>query len=458
MHMKDSQSREETLSKEAKVKLEQPLVRVNSCASSLETEQPMFNINLMEVVCERSNLREALKRVKGNKGAPGVDGMTIEELGSYLKDNWLAIKEQLLSGTYKPKAVRRVEIPKPQRKGKRLLGIPSVVDRFIQQALLQILQPVWDQKFSEHSYGFRPGRSAHQAIAKAQSYLKQGYEYVVDIDLEKFFDQVNHDRLMSKLMKEIQDKRVIKLIRSFLNAGVMVGGLTKPTTDGVPQGGPLSPFLSNVVLDELDKELEFRGHRHVRYGDDCNIYVQSKRAGERVKESVSRFIEKRLKLKVNEDKSAVDFPRRRKFLGFTFTAGKEPNRRQIAPQTIARFKARIRQLTRRNENISMEDRVDRLAKYLKGWLGYFRFCETSSVLKELDGWLRRRLRCVYWKQWKTFQRRKAELMKRGINETAAVWTAMTARGPWQMSRIPQIRIALNVKYFDAIGLPRLAPC
>ena len=416
----------------------------------------MFNSHLMEAACERNNLKQALKQVKQNKGAPGIDGMTVEELGEHLKRNWLDIKAQLLSGTYKPKPVRRVTIPKPNGKGSRLLGIPCVLDRFIQQALLQVIQPVWDPKFSEQSYGFRPGRSAHQAITQAQKYLEMGYEYVVDIDLEKFFDRVPHDRLVSKLMKEIEDKRAMKLIRSYLNAGVMIGGLSSPTTEGVPQGSPFSPFLSNVVLDELDKELEARGHKHARYGDDCNIYVKSKRAGERVKESITRFIEKRLKLKVNEDKSAVDLPRRRKFLGFTFTGGKQPNRRQIALESVARFKARIRELTRRNRSIGMDERVDKLSKYIKGWRGYFGYCETISILKELDGWIRRRLRCIYWKQWKTFKKRRAELIKRGIKEKDAIWAAMSPRGPWVLSHVPQVRRALNNKYFEEIGLPKLA--
>lgn len=453
---RQSPSIKEALSKGTKVKPEEPLARVDSSVSNLTSEKPMFNRHLMEAVCERSNLKQALKRVKQNKGAPGVDGMTVDELGKYLEENWLDTKAQLLNGTYKPKPVRRVTIPKPNGKGSRLLGIPCVLDRFVQQALLQIIQPTWDPKFSERSYGFRPGRSAHQAIAQAQRYLEMGYEYVVDIDLEKFFDRVSHDRLMSKLMKEIEDKRALKLIRSYLNAGVMIGGLISLTPEGVSQGGPLSPFLSNVVLDELDKELEARGHKHARYGDDCNIYVKSKRAGERVKESITRFIEKRLKLKVNEDKSAVDFPRRRKFLGFTFTGGNKPNRRQIAPQSIARFKAKVRQLTRRNQSISMEERIARLSKYIKGWLGYFRYCETLSILEKLDGWIRRRLRCIYWKQWKTFKNRKAELVKRGIPEKQAFYVAWSPKGPWRLSHVPQIRIALNNKYFDLLGLPRLA--
>lgn len=450
-------SDKEALLKEVKVKLEGPLTRADSSISPLRSEKPMFGSELLEVVCHRDNLKQALKQVRQNKGAPGVDGMTVDDLGEYLKKSWPEIKAQILNGTYKPKPVRRVTIPKPNGKGSRLLGIPCVLDRFIQQALLQVIQPVWDPKFSEKSYGFRPGRSAHQAIAQAQKYLEAGYEYVVDIDLEKFFDRVNHDRLMSKLQKEIEDKRVLKLIRLYLNAGVLSGGLISPSMEGVPQGSPLSPFLSNVVLDELDKELEIREHKHVRYGDDCNIYVKSKRAGERVKESMTRFIEKRLKLKVNENKSAVDLPRRRKFLGFTFTGGIKPNRRQIAPESIARFKVRVRELTRRNWSISMEERIDRLSMYVKGWRGYFGYCETSAILKELDGWVRRRLRCVYWKQWKVFKKRRAELIKRGIMEKDAIWAAMSPRGPWVMSQIPQVRRALNNNYFDEMGLTKLVP-
>ncbi len=450
---RQSSSKEILLSK-AKVKPKQSLARADFFVFKTHTAKPMFNNYLMEAVCKRSNLQLAYKRVKKNKGSPGIDGMTIEELGAFLKENWLAIKEQLLNGRYKPKPVKQVMIPKPNGKGTRRLGIPSVLDRFIQQALLQILQPVWDRKFSASSYGFRPRRSAHQAIAQAQTYQEMGYGYVVDIDLENFFDKVNHDRLMSKLAKEIQDRRALKLIRSYLDAGVMAGGLAKPTVEGVPQGGPLSPFLSNVVLDELDKELEIRAHKYVRYGDDCNIYVKSQRAGERVKRSVTRFIERRLKLKVNEKKSSVDLPRKRKFLGFTFTGGKSP-RRRIAPESICRFKAKVRQLTRRNRNISMEMYIARLSRYLRGWRNYFGYCETPFVLRDLECWIRRRLRCIYWKQWKTFRRRKAELIKRKIEEVRAFRTAWSPRGPWRLSQIPEVRIALDNKHFDALGLERL---
>jgi len=357
---KGRQVRRRTSNREAAVKPRGPGAKADSPVAGRGIENPMFGPDLMEVTCGRDNLLAALKRVRSNKGSPGMDGMTVDELPAYLKTHWLEIKEALLKGEYVPQPVRRVEIPKPGKKETRKLGIPSVLDRFIQQALLQVLQSRWDESFSEHSYGFRPGRSAHQAIAKAQSYLKSGHGFVVDLDLEAFFDRVNHDRLMSRLARRIGDKRVLKLIRAYLQAGILENGLVKVPSEGTPQGGPLSPFLSNVVLDEWDKELERRGHRFVRYGDDCNIYVKSRRAGERVMASLRRFITARLKLKVNEAKSAVDVPQKRKFLGFTFTAGRTPNRRKIAPESLRRFRARVRQLTRRNWSIRLEERVRRL--------------------------------------------------------------------------------------------------
>ncbi|MGD8309682.1 MAG: group II intron reverse transcriptase/maturase [Chromatiales bacterium] len=416
----------------------------------------MFGADLMEVICARDNLWAALKRVRSNKGSPGVDGMKVDELGDHLKAHWPRIKEALLSGEYRPQPVKRVEIPKPgKRKEKRKLGIPCAVDRFIQQAILQVLQSRWDATFSESSFGFRPGRSAHQAIAQAQGYLQSGYGMVVDLDLEAFFDRVHHDRLMSRLAERIADKRVLKLIRRYLQAGILENGLVRVPTEGTPQGGPLSPFLSNVVLDEWDKELERRGHRFVRYGDDCNIYVKSRRAGERVKDSLTRFITRRLKLRVNEAKSAVDVPQKRKFLGFTFTAGRSPDRRKIAPESLRRFKARVRQLTRHNWSISLEERVRRLKTYLTGWRGYFGFCQTRSVLRDLDSWIRHRLRCVQWKQWKVYRRRKAELIRLGVDPRLAHTTAWSAKGPWRISHTPGVRMALNNGYFDALGLPRL---
>src|SRR5713226_8991454 len=309
-------------------------------------ENPASTNQLMEEVCERENLKRALQKVKANKGSPGIDGMTVDELPGYLQQHWPAIREQLLSGTYAPQAVRRVEIAKPDGGGMRKLGIPTTLDRFVQQAVLQVLQRRWDPTFSEHSYGFRPGRSAHQAVAQAQKYVADGYSWVVDLDLEQFFDRVNHDKLMGQIAKRVEDTRLRKLIRAFLNAGVMEDGLVSPSVEGTPQGGPLSPLLSNLVLDELDRELERRGHRFVRYADDSNIYVRSERAGQRVMESISRFITQKLKLKVNETKSAVARPQERKFLGFSFVIkrGTEP-KRKMAPKAIDRFKERVREIT-----------------------------------------------------------------------------------------------------------------
>src|SRR6202162_5463839 len=365
----------------------------------------------MEAIVERDNLRKALARVKANKGAAGIDGMTFEDLAPYLKEHWPAIRAQLLDGTYKPQPVRRVEIPKASG-GKRPLGIPTVLDRFVQQAVMQVLQADWDRTFSEASFGFRPGRSAHQAVERAQAYIASGHDVVVDIDLEKFFDRVNHDILMGLVAKRVVDKRLLKLIRGFLTAGMLEGGLASPTVEGTPQGGPLSPLLSNVMLDVLDKELEKRGHRFVRYADDCNIYVRSRRAGERVMAGIEQFLAKRLKLKVNKAKSAVARPSVRKFLGFGFTGGREP-RRRIAPQAIDRLKARVRGLTRRTGGQRLSQVAKDLSRYLIGWGGYFGFCETPSVLYELDCWVRRRLRAIAWTQWKHGRNRFAKLRRRG---------------------------------------------
>jgi len=420
------------------------------------SDRPMFDKHLMEAICAKENLVRALARVRQNKGSPGVDGMTVDALPAYLKDHWRRIHRQLLEGSYRPQPIRRVEIPKPGSGEKRKLGIPCVLDRFIQQALLQVLQRQWDRTFSDSSYGFRPGRSAHQAIAKAQSLVQQGYGFVVDIDLEKFFDKVCHDRLMSQLADRIEDKRVLKVIRAYLKAGILEGGVVTAPSEGTPQGGPLSPFLSNVVLDEMDKELEARGLAFVRYADDSNVYVKSRRAGERVMQSLTRFIEGRLKLKVNVRKSAVATPQERKFLGFTLTGGKRSNRRKIAPVSLQRFRAKVRQLTRRNWSISMADRVQMLSVYLRGWKGYFGYCEATYVLQELDGWVRRRLRCVQWKQWKTYRQRRAELVRLGVDASLAQLTAWSSKGPWRMSHAPGVQLAMPTSYFDALGLPRLA--
>jgi RNA-directed DNA polymerase len=418
-----------------------------------DTESPASTNRLMEEVCEQENLKEALRRVKANKGSAGVDRMTVGGITDYLKQHWPAIREQLLNGTYEPKPVRRVEIPKPDG-GVRKLGIPTVLDRFIQQAVMQVLQRRWDPTFSDHSYGFRPGRSAHQAVAQAQQYIVEGHGWCVDLDLEKFFDRVNHDKLMGQIAKRIEDKRLLKLIRAFLNAGVMENGLVSPSVEGTPQGGPLSPLLSNLVLDELDRELERRGHRFVRYADDCNIYVCSERAGQRVMKSMMRFITEKLKLKVNEAKSAVARPQKRKFLGFSFTAGPEV-KRVIAPKALDRFKQRIREITRRAKSVSMETTMEELAPYMRGWRSYFGFCETPEMLIYLTRWVRLRLRAALWRQWKTPRRRRAALLELGVRPRLASNTAGSGRGPWYLARAKALSVGLSNAHFKSLGLPTL---
>lgn len=382
-----------------------------------------------------------------------MDGMTVQQLPEHLIQHWPAIREQLLSGTYKPQPVKRVEIPKPDG-GVRKLGIPTVLDRFIQQAVMQVLQRKWDRTFSAHSYGFRPGRSAQQAVEAAQKYIAAGYRWVVDLDLEKFFDRVNHDRLMAKIAERVSDKRLLKLIRSFLTAGVMENGLVGPVDEGTPQGGPLSPLLSNIVLDEFDRELARRGLRFARYADDSNIYVRSRRAGERVMASLTRFLTAKLKLKVNAGKSAVARPWERKFLGFSFTRDREPKRR-IAPKAVKRFKERVRELTSRTRGISIERMTEELNRYLRGWIGYFGKCQTPSVLQGLEEWVRRRLRSVIWKQWKRGTVRFAELVQRGVGNDLAAKTAGSAHGPWRLANSPALAIALPNVYFASLGLPKL---
>jgi RNA-directed DNA polymerase len=417
------------------------------------TESPADIELLMETVCSRENLCKALKQVQANKGSGGVDGMTVKQLPGHLAKHWPVIRDQLLAGTYQPQPVKRVEIPKPDG-GVRKLGIPTVLDRFIQQALMQVLQERWDPTFSRHSYGFRPGRSAHQAVTAAQKHVAAGYRWVVDIDLEKFFDRVNHDRLMASIAKRVKDKRLLKLIRAFLNAGVMEHGLVSPTDEGTPQGGPLSPLLSNLVLDELDRELEKREHRFVRYADDCNLYVRSERAGKRVMKSVEHFIAQKLKLTVNAAKSAVARPWERKFLGFTFTSNRQPKRR-IAPKALIRFTRKMRELTRRTRGISVEAMVEQLTSYLRGWGSYFGFCQTPSVLDNLNSWVRRRLRCVQWKQWKRGRRRFAELRRLGVGKDLAARTAGSPHGPWRLARSPALSYAMPNAFWEQLGLPRL---
>ena len=408
------------------------------------------NVELWEQVWERENLTAALKRVESNGGAPGNDGMTVSDLRGYLKEKWLEIRAALESETYKPSPVRRVEIPKPDG-GVRLLGIPNVADRLLQQAIAQVLTPIFERKFSPQSYGFRPGRSAHQAIQKAQEYTQEGYEWVVDIDLEKFFDRVNHDMLMARVAREVKDKRVLKLIRAYLESGVMVNGVVMETEEGTPQGGPLSPLLSNIMLDDLDKELEKRGHKFVRYADDCNIYVKTQRAGERVMESVREFLEKKLKLKVNPKKSKVDKAQRVKFLGFSFYKHKGEMLIRVAGWSLERFREKLRRLTKRTRSGKLEEIIREINTYTVGWIGYYRQANTPSVYEGLDGWIRRRLRQMIWKRWKRGTTRYRELVKLGVPKR---WAQEGAGGtsPWRMAASPVINQGLSNGYFRNLGL------
>ena len=407
----------------------------------------------MKQVLSRENLLRALKQVEKNKGSHGTDGMSVKDLRRHLVEHWDTIRRALEEGTYEPCPVRRVEIPKPNG-GVRLLGIPTVTDRFIQQAIAQVLTPIFDPSFSEHSYGFRPGRRGHDAVKKAKQYIQEGYTWVVDIDLEKFFDRVNHDKLMGILAKRIPDKILLKLIRKYLQAGVMINGVVMETQEGTPQGGPLSPLLSNILLDELDKELEKRGHKFVRYADDCNIYVRTKKAGERVMKSITAFIEKKLRLKVNETKSAVDRPWRRKFLGFSFTPNKEPKIR-IAKESIRRMKQRIRTRTSRSKPIPMPERIEQLNQYILGWCGYFSLAETPSVFKELDGWIRRRLRMCQWKEWKLPRTRVRKLQSLGVPKQKAYEWGNTRKKYWRVAASPILHKALGNSYWESQGLKSL---
>jgi RNA-directed DNA polymerase len=406
--------------------------------------------NLMERVIARDNMLQALRRVESNQGAPGIDKVTVGELQAYCRQHWQNIRQELLADTYKPQPVLRVTIPKPGG-GVRDLGIPTVIDRLIQQALLQQLTPLFDPDFSDSSHGFRPGRSPQAAVKQAKQYVEAGYGWVVDIDLDKFFDRVNHDMLMARVARKVTDKRVLRLIRRYLQSGVMINGVIVETEAVTPQGGPLSPLLSNIVLDDLDKELEKRGHKFVRYADDCNIYVKTPRAGERVMESVRRFIEKKLKLKVNEAKSAVGRPKQRKFLGFSILGSGQQTKLALAPQTKRRFKQRMRELTRRSNGKNMAQRLEAINRYLQGWLSYYSLADTKKVLKDLESWLKRRLRSCQWAEWQKPKARYRGLRTLGLSHAEAYKLANTSKGPWRIAGGPLNWIMPN-KYWREQGL------
>jgi RNA-directed DNA polymerase len=407
---------------------------------------------LLEAVVERKNMWLALKQVERNSGAAGVDNMTVGQLRTYLREHWLRIKEELIAGSYQPQPVLRVEIPKAGGKGMRMLGIPTVVDRLLQQALQQVLSPLFEPHFSESSYGFRPQRSAHQAVLKARQYVREGRRWVVDIDLEKFFDRVNHDVLMSRLARRIKDKRVLRLIRRYLQAGMMSNGLTRVRREGTPQGGPLSPLLSNILLDELDKEVERRGHKFCRYADDCNVYVQSRNAGERVLKSLTRFLERRLRLKVNAEKSAVARPWERKFLGYSFTSQREA-RLKVAPASVQRLKEKLREIFRRGRGRNLGRLIEEeLTPLLRGWLNYFRLAEVKGIFDELDSWIRRKLRNLIWRKWKRPFTRAKNLRQRGLAKAQALKSAANGRGPWWNAGAAHMHAAFPKSYFDRCGL------
>jgi group II intron reverse transcriptase/maturase len=410
--------------------------------------------DLMEKACERQNLQAALKRVRKNKGSPGIDGMTVDELPAHLREHWPRLREQLLAGTYQPAQVKQQLIPKASG-GMRKLGIPTVVDRFIQQAILQVLQPMFDPDFSQHSHGFRPGHRAHDAIVEAQEYIQGGRKWVVDVDLEQFFDRVNHDVMMGRLAKRIGDRRMLGVIRRYLGAGILADGVATERYEGTPQGGPLSPLLANVLLDEVDKELEKRGHAFVRYADDCNVYVRSRRAGERVMKLLRRLYAK-LRLRVNEAKSAVDLAWNRKILGYSFwVAPGRTVKRRVASKAIVTMKERVRLITRRSGGRSIEQVSKRLGEYLRGWKQYFGLADTPRIFADLDEWIRHRLRAIHLKHWKRGTTIYRELRARGLPQRAAATVAANGRRWWKNSA-KLINVAFPISYFDQLGIPRLA--
>jgi RNA-directed DNA polymerase len=412
---------------------------------------------MLEEMLTPSNLDKAFKKVRKNGGACGIDGMEVEETPAYWKQKGETILDAIRLGTYKPDPVKRVEIPKPNG-GTRLLGIPTVIDRIIQQAILQVLSPTFESEFSENSYGFRPGKSAHQAIGRAKEIINEGYTWVVDLDLEKFFDRVNHDILMSRVARRIEDKKVLKLIRGYLNSGVMVNGVVMGTEEGTPQGGPLSPLLANILLTDLDRELEKRGHRFCRYADDCNIYVKSERAGKRVMETVTQFIEKRLKLKVNQSKSAVDRPWNRKFLGFTFYRKDSEIRIKVHDKSKASLYEKVRKITRRNRGISFDRLMQELTSLLRGWCNYFRIADIKSFCRETDKWIRRRLRQFIWKQWKRVKTRFENLMKLGADRNSAWKWANSRKGYWRISNSQILGVTITNEKLVKRGFVGLVQC
>lgn len=413
-----------------------------------------FEYSLLERILLKDNLELALKRVISNKGSHGVDGMTVYELRQFLKMNWVSIREDILNGKYEPMPVRRKEIPK-QNGGTRILGIPTVLDRFIQQAIAQVLTDIYDENFSENSFGFRPRRRAKDAIKRAEQYINDGYRWVVDIDLEKFFDRVNHDILMYKLSKNIKDKRVLSLIRKYLQSGTMINGVVIENEEGTPQGGPLSPLLSNIILDELDKELEMRGHRFCRYADDCNIYVKSERAGKRIMENITSFIEGKLKLKVNRDKSAVDRPWKRKFLGFRLNLMFGKAGSSISKQSLERHKNKIRDVLSRSKPMTLEQRIRKLNQINIGWINYYGIAKCKRIVQQIDNWIRRRLRMCIWKQWKKVKTRYKNLKKLGFAHYQAIKFANTRKGYWRISNSPILNTTLTNEFFSKIGLKSL---
>lgn len=421
-----------------------------SLARVMESPCKEVKYDLLEKILERGNMQKALHRVESNKGCCGVDGIGYREIRKHLKEKWLGIKDKILNRTYKPDAVLRVEIPK-NGGGTRELGVPTLSDRIIEQGILQILNPIFDPLFSEYSYGFREGRKAHQAVEKAREYIKDGYRYVVDLDMEKFFDHVNHDILISRISQKVKDKRVLSLIGKYLRSGIMLNGCCVSREEGTPQGSPLSPLLSNIILDELDKELEKRGHRFVRYADDCNIYVKSQRAGERVKRSIEKFLERKLRLKCNQAKSGVDKISRRSFLGFNFSNEKVPQIR-LSGRTRKKFKDNVRRLTKRRHSISMLNRIKRLNLYLRGWMGYFYIARTPSIYKLFDSWVRRRLRICQLKQWKLPKTKRRKLRGLGVPDEIVRAFHGSNKSCWVSSNALAVSMGLNVEYWKDQGL------